>query len=434
MLYSVAGVLVESDRPANPAERLPRYWAFVCYARVDNKEPGRDWATWLQRQIEDYIVPKSLVGTTNRRGERVPSRIYPVCRDESSFSAGAELSEGVRAKLVDSRVLVVLCSENSARSKYVDHEIRVFREHVGDGIDERVAPVLLDVNLDQDTMDREPVFPAALVEPLDTDGDGIPDLPGLQPLAADLRLPGVGFTNPRRYDAWLAAHAVPDSWNAETYQRLRHQAVLKVISAILAVDLDELERRDQEEQNRQQTRLTQLAVGVSLLSFPLLVLVNVFIDQTFWFRVEFLKLPETPGNVVLHLAHGLHQADRAFWQGLAANLLLFGTVGVIGPSLRRSQAYVAVGMQVVCLVGFTLLINHYDQVGQVQLAEVGSLACEGEIQDAALAKAILAFWQHCDDTPWRTFWQETYRNYWIALHLVIIGATALLARRVARPD
>ncbi len=39
-----------------------KYHAFISYRHADNKEQGRQWATWLHQAIETYEVPKDLVG------------------------------------------------------------------------------------------------------------------------------------------------------------------------------------------------------------------------------------------------------------------------------------------------------------------------------------------------------------------------------------
>ena len=84
------------------------YWCFLSYRHSDNKEQGRQWATWLHQALETYEVPEDLVGTRNERGDEIPSRIYPVFRDEEELPADAELSAPITRALKASKFMVVL--------------------------------------------------------------------------------------------------------------------------------------------------------------------------------------------------------------------------------------------------------------------------------------------------------------------------------------
>ena len=103
------------------------YWAFISYRHLDNQDPGREWATWMAREIETYEVPADLVGTKTPRGEVVPERLYPVFRDEDELSAGADLSSPIYQALRRSKSLVVICSPNAIGSRYVGNEISYFK-------------------------------------------------------------------------------------------------------------------------------------------------------------------------------------------------------------------------------------------------------------------------------------------------------------------
>jgi len=103
------------------------YWCFISYRHADNKDEGRQWASWLHQQLETYEVPADLVGTKNERGEEIPSRIFPVFRDEEELGAGS-LTEKIFKALDHSKVLVVLCSPRAVQSDYVREEIRYFKK------------------------------------------------------------------------------------------------------------------------------------------------------------------------------------------------------------------------------------------------------------------------------------------------------------------
>src|ERR1700761_7804894 len=114
------------------SEALPRpqipYWCFISYRHADNREPGRQWASWLHHAIETYEVPHDLVGTKNDRGDIIPERIFPVFRDEEDLPADADLANPICRALDRSRFLVVLCSPRAVASTYVDDEIRYFKQ------------------------------------------------------------------------------------------------------------------------------------------------------------------------------------------------------------------------------------------------------------------------------------------------------------------
>ena len=75
------------------------HWAFISYSREDNRStrgenPSRRyvlWAEWLQDALENYRVPKDLVGTLNRLGKVIPERPFPVFRDEKDMGASGSL-------------------------------------------------------------------------------------------------------------------------------------------------------------------------------------------------------------------------------------------------------------------------------------------------------------------------------------------------------
>src|SRR5262245_151617 len=104
-----------------------QYWCFISYRHVDNKEDGRQWATWLHQALETYEVPEDLVGKQNERGEIIPERLFPVFRDEEELATG-DLTQRIYEALDSARTLVVVCSPRVTQSAYVDKEIRYFKQ------------------------------------------------------------------------------------------------------------------------------------------------------------------------------------------------------------------------------------------------------------------------------------------------------------------
>jgi hypothetical protein len=76
---------------ANPNSNR-RYAVFLSYRHADNKEQGRQWATWLHQVLEGYEIPADLIGTKNNKGDTIPASLYPVFRDEEELPADADLT------------------------------------------------------------------------------------------------------------------------------------------------------------------------------------------------------------------------------------------------------------------------------------------------------------------------------------------------------
>ena len=87
-----------------------RYFAFVSYSRKD-----MPWAKWLQKKLQNYMLPSKLI----RTHKGLPKRITPVFRDQQDIS-GNVLENALHQALDDSRYLIVICSPNSAKSIYVN--------------------------------------------------------------------------------------------------------------------------------------------------------------------------------------------------------------------------------------------------------------------------------------------------------------------------
>jgi len=102
-----------------------RYWGFISYSHKDERR-----AAWLQRKLEGYSGHSKLVG--NLRGEPLPKRLFPIFRDREELAGAADLSEHIQQALRESRYLIVICSPNSAKSRWVNDEIKAFKSFGGE--------------------------------------------------------------------------------------------------------------------------------------------------------------------------------------------------------------------------------------------------------------------------------------------------------------
>lgn len=193
---------------------VQRYWAFLSYAHEDSAT-----ADWLHRALEAFRVPKALVG---RRAERflVPARLTPIFRDRSELAASHDLTEEIQEALDSSRHLIVLCSPAAAQSRWVDEEIKAFKQFRPDG--EVLAAIVGGEPWASEIPGREAeeCFPPALRERFDEEGQ--PTGERAEPIAADLRLEGDG----------------------------RERGLLKIVAGMLDLRLDDLVQRGEVERHR----------------------------------------------------------------------------------------------------------------------------------------------------------------------------------------
>ena len=97
-----------------------KYFAFISYNAKDT-----DWGKKLQKKLEHYKLPSTLC--REHGWKRKP--INPVFFAPTDIQPGG-LSEELQERLKASRNLIVICSPNSAKSKWVGKEIEYFH-HLG---------------------------------------------------------------------------------------------------------------------------------------------------------------------------------------------------------------------------------------------------------------------------------------------------------------
>lgn len=96
------------------------FCAFISYSRKDSQI-----ARWVQKSLESYRYPKSLVSFESRPLD--PDRIRPVFMDASDLPTSSKsFRQEIQNKLNQSDFLIVICSRASAASSYVNWEISEF--------------------------------------------------------------------------------------------------------------------------------------------------------------------------------------------------------------------------------------------------------------------------------------------------------------------
>lgn len=217
----------QSSRP-QPAQH---YFAFLSYSHADEKT-----AEWLHESIEQFRVPKRLVGRLTENGV-IPRRLTPVFRDRGELAAADNLSEEIEEALAGSRFMIVLCSPAAVASRWTSAEIAAFKRlHPGGEVFAAIVggePFASEIP----GRESEECFPPALLEKYDRRGR--PTGKREEPIAADLREEGDG----------------------------RRLGLMKIIAGMLGVGLDDLVQR---EGKRRQRRMQLIAaasfVGMVLTS------------------------------------------------------------------------------------------------------------------------------------------------------------------------
>src|SRR5258706_2211160 len=112
-----------------------KFKAFVSYSHKD-----REWGEWLHKAIESYRVPRRIVGTASRDGP-LPPKLFPVFRDREELSSSSDLNAQIKIALDESAYLIVVCSPNAAKSRWVNEEILAFKRM---GREDRILALIVE--------------------------------------------------------------------------------------------------------------------------------------------------------------------------------------------------------------------------------------------------------------------------------------------------
>lgn len=238
------------------------YYAFISHSSVDEKT-----ALWLRDQLESYHIPSAVQHACN-----VSKRLKPVFCYQTDL-AGSELQHALKQSLDDSQFLIVLCSPTSAKSKYVNEEIKYFRQI---GKSDKIIPFIVDgepyASLQGDVAHE--CFPPAIID--------------LKEEGKELR--GVNFIDSKRKLGSKKA------------------AVVNVIATMLGIRFDALWDR----YKRRQTRI-RVIIGI-VLAFILLEIFSLwnFYRPTYKYYADYVDRWGAPEGVVeLTKEEQLHR--RRMW-------------------------------------------------------------------------------------------------------------------------
>ena len=198
-----------------------KYRAFISYSHKD-----RAWANWLHKKLETYRFPRQL----SNGGTDLPRNFKPIFRDREELSAGHDLAVKIESALRSSENLIVICSPDAAKSYWVNQEILFFKRNNRDA---KIFSVIVDGEPFSEEMDKE-CFPPGLRFEL-TESGNLANNPA-EPLAADLRELGDG----------------------------KRLGLLKLISGMVGLGVDDLVQRDLKRAKRRVMSVTVSASAILL--------------------------------------------------------------------------------------------------------------------------------------------------------------------------
>ena len=199
-----------------------KYRAFISYSHRDKR-----FAKWLHRRIENYKIPKSL----REKYPNLPKDLKrSVFRDEEELPTSSVLGDNLKYALRNSKKLIVVCSPSAVASKWVNEEIRYFKEIHGE------YSVLAIIKDGEPNASRSNIYDSSLEAfpkslRYEVSEDGTLSDKETEPLAADAR----------------------SFWN-------REKALMKLIAGVLDVDFADLWEREKRERFKRRVVKTLFAL------------------------------------------------------------------------------------------------------------------------------------------------------------------------------
>ena len=246
-----------------------KYRAFLSYSHADTKR-----AKWLHGRLESFPIDKELVGRETGAGP-IPKSLRPIFRDRDEFTAGHGLAEQTIAALDASAALIVLCSPASAKSRYVNEEVRLFKSRHPD---RPVIPVIAEGQ--PGNPETEP-FPLAVRFAIAADGSITAD--PVEVLAADIAADG------------------------------EEVALAKVVAPLIGLGTDEVFQRAQRAQRRRQRFWIAGLSGVAIVLAGLAVWAEINRREAVTQREEaernFAVAKQGADALVFDIAQGLRNVE-----------------------------------------------------------------------------------------------------------------------------
>jgi len=258
-----------------------KYWAFISYSHQDKK-----WGDWLHKALETYRIPSKLVGRESRDGV-VPKRIFPIFRDREELPTSSDLGTVINDALLNSRYLIVICSPKSAKSQWVDAEIRYFKSL---GCENRILCLIVDGEpnaTDKPEIGQEECFPESVKYRVDAEGKLSSER--TEPIAADARDGKDGKLNSK----------------------------LKLIAGLTGLNYDDLKQRDRKRRQR------NAAIAITAASLIFCIVTGLGVFSYYQWR-ETAKERNKQNELLWQASRDDHAAaEREFHEGRWQNGLIY---------------------------------------------------------------------------------------------------------------
>ena len=99
----------------------PKYRAFLSYSHRDSEVGG------LAAQGPGIVPAAEDPGRHQHRARPVPKRLTPIFRDREELASATDLGTVINEALQQSACQIVICSPQSAKSRWVNEEIIAFK-------------------------------------------------------------------------------------------------------------------------------------------------------------------------------------------------------------------------------------------------------------------------------------------------------------------
>lgn len=244
-----------------------KYRAFISYSHADKK-----WGSWLHRTLESYRTPKNLTLPKSSTEARL-SRLTPVFRDREELASSPDLSERINSALSNSDNLIVICSPNSAKSRWVDQEIAAFKKL---GRSEKVFCLIVDGD-PRDIGTENDCFPPSLRIRFDDKGRQVEGR--VEPIAADAREEADG----------------------------KKLALLKLVAGIHGVGLDDLRQRDLQRRNQRLAMIAASSLFATIITITLAVSAMIARDDAVVARIDADQRRDQAENLISFMLGDLRE-------------------------------------------------------------------------------------------------------------------------------
>lgn len=207
----------------NQTDELLKRYAFISYNHRDIKT-----ARWLHKKLESYKLPNEI------HNEFEDTKyLRPVFRDQADINTGV-LNDVLKEELKTSKYLIVICSPNSSKSKWVSNEVKYFVEW---GRMDRIIPFII---------------------------DGTPYAGGSEECFPEFLLNYIS-ENPEKEILGVNAHEVG-----------KEKALIRVASRMLGIEFDVLWKRHEREKRRK--RIINFVLSIIILCAIYLFAMPISLD------------------------------------------------------------------------------------------------------------------------------------------------------------